>query len=80
LKRRIVVRPEARVELSEAAAWYRSKSSVVAGNFKAVIRQTVAHISEHPASFPETVDGIRRALTPHFPYAIFSLKRAQASS
>lgn len=71
LKRKVVVRPEARVELSKATAWYRSKSHVVAGGFRSVVRETLFNISERPASFPEIAVGIRRAFTPQFPYAIF---------
>jgi len=71
LKRRVVVRPEARAELSEAAAWYKSKSPGLAVGFRAVVRETVIRISDRPASFSEVARGIRRGLTPQFPYAIF---------
>jgi len=39
--------------------------------FREVVRRTVSRISERPASFPEIADGIHRALTRRFPYAIF---------
>jgi plasmid stabilization system protein ParE len=71
LKRRIVVRPEARAELAEAVGWYRGKSEVVAGGFRVSVRQTIAHISERPKSFVEILPGVRRALTSQYPYAIF---------
>ncbi len=71
MSHRVVVRPEARAELSEAMGWYRNKSLVVAAGFRVVVRATLRSIAERPASFPETADGIRRALTPQFPYAIF---------
>lgn len=71
MKRRIVVRPEGRIELAEAAAWYRSKSEVVAEGFRAAVRQTIAHIVERPGSFTEILPGVHRALTSQFPYAIF---------
>jgi plasmid stabilization system protein ParE len=71
VKRRIIVRPEARAELAEAAAWYRSKSSVVVAGFRAAIRQTIVRIAERPAAFAEILPGVRRALTSQFPYAIF---------
>jgi plasmid stabilization system protein ParE len=71
LKRRVVVRPEARAELSEAAEWYRSKSPALGGRFSAAVRQTVLMISERPAVYAEVSQGVRRALTNQFPYAIF---------
>jgi plasmid stabilization system protein ParE len=71
VKRRIVVRPEARAEFAEAAAWYRSKSEVVAASFRVAVRQTIARISERPRSFVEILPDVRRALTTQFPYAIF---------
>ena len=71
MRSRVVLRPEARTELAEAAGWYRSKSLVVGVAFRQVIRQTVSRIAERPKSFPEILPGIHRALTPQFPYAIF---------
>ncbi|MFN2428195.1 MAG: hypothetical protein ABR587_17305 [Candidatus Binatia bacterium] len=57
---RVVIRPEARAELSEAATWYRSKSLVVATAFRRAVRQTVSRIAERPGSFAEILPGIRR--------------------
>jgi plasmid stabilization system protein ParE len=71
LKHRVVVRPQARDELAEAARWYRGKSLLVATAFREAIRRTVSQVSERPASFPEVAIGIHRALTRRFPYAIF---------
>jgi plasmid stabilization system protein ParE len=71
LKRRIVVRPEARDELSEAAAWYRQKSPALAASFRAAVRQTISFISRWPDASVEVTDGVRRALTNQFPYAVF---------
>lgn len=71
MKRRIIVRPEARAELAEAVAWYRSKSAVVAAGFRAAVRQTIVRIAERPGAFVEILPGVHRALTPQFPYAIF---------
>jgi plasmid stabilization system protein ParE len=71
LKRRVVVRREARDELTEAAEWYRSKSPALVARFRAAVRQTVLRISERPAVYAEVSEGVRRALTNQFPYAIF---------
>jgi toxin ParE1/3/4 len=71
LKRRVIVSPEARDELSEAAAWYRDKSPAVAASFKVAVRQTLRSISEWPAASPKISNRVRRALTKQFPYAIF---------
>jgi plasmid stabilization system protein ParE len=71
LKRRVIVHPEARAELAEAAAWYRRKSPAVAASFKAAVRQTLKSISDWPAGSPKISDRVRRALTNTFPYAVF---------
>jgi plasmid stabilization system protein ParE len=71
LKRRVVVRREAREELSEAAAWYRQKSPALAASFRAAVLQAIHHISQWPAASSEVSEGVRRALTNQFPYAIF---------
>lgn len=69
--RRVVVPPEARAELDRSATWYRRKSPVVARAFRSSIRQIVHRVAERPSSFPEIAPGVRRALTKHFPYAVF---------
>jgi len=71
LKRRVIVSPEARAELSEAAAWYGEKSTAVAASFKVAVRQTLRSISEWPAASPKISPRVRRALTNQFPYAVF---------
>jgi plasmid stabilization system protein ParE len=71
LKHRVFLRPQAREELAESTRWYRKKSPLVATAFREAVRRTVVQISERPASFPEVVTGIHRALTHRFPYAIF---------
>jgi toxin ParE1/3/4 len=68
---RVVFRPQARAELSEAARWYESKSLVVTVAFRREIRQTISRVVARPKSFPEIAPGIRRALTRQFPYAVF---------
>jgi len=71
LKRRVVVRPEARAELAGSAAWYRERSRLVAHAFRLAIRELVVRIAEYPASFPEIAPGVRRGLVSRFPYAVF---------
>ena len=71
MRSRVVFRAAARAELSEAAAWYRSKSIVVTDAFRRAIQLTISDIAERPKSFVEIVPDIHRALTPQFPYAIF---------
>jgi plasmid stabilization system protein ParE len=71
LKRRVLVRPEARDELAEAAAWYAHKSPAVAESFRLAVRQTVRSISEWPTASPKISDRVRRALTKTFPYRVF---------
>ena len=75
---KVVFRPEARAELAEAAEWYRSKSFVVTAGFRDAIRQTITRIAERPHAFYQVLPGIRRALTPQFPYAIFFAEEKDA--
>jgi toxin ParE1/3/4 len=74
----VLVRPEARAELEKAANWYRSKSLVVMAAFRRVIRRTILQVAERPKSFAEVLPGIRRALTPQFPYAVFFSEEGSA--
>ena len=51
---------------------------MVTAAFREAIRQTIARIAERPKAFFEIAPGIRRALTPQFPYAVFYAEESEA--
>jgi plasmid stabilization system protein ParE len=67
---RVVLSPEARVELREATARYRKISKVLARRFGDEIRRTTGLIVEAPKRWAEIEPGIRRVLVRKFPFAL----------
>jgi len=70
--------PEAAEELADAGAWYESQRIGLSRRLVGETQSTLRLVRERPASFPllKTLSrlGIRRALLPHFPYAIVFLE------
>jgi toxin ParE1/3/4 len=67
---RVVLTPEARAELREAAAWYRKQSPLVSRRFVAEYKRVKKLIARGPERWAEVEPGVRRALFDKFPYAL----------
>jgi len=70
VKRRFVVRPEARLELIKAAEWYSKQSRGLGAEFVRVIDAAFAAIQSDPLQFPVIDRPIRRSVVRRFPYTI----------
>ena len=71
--------PEAVGELAEAATWYESREPGLASRFLEEVEQMLPTLGARPRSFPRLVDtapdlDVRRALLPHFPFALVFLE------
>lgn len=62
--------PEARLEYLEAARFYEQRKPGLGAQFSRVVEAAVARIVEAPERWPEMELGVRRYLTPTFPYGI----------
>ena len=65
-------------DLREARGWYRREAPHVASDFRRQVRETHQRIGENPWLYPDVHRGVRRALVPRFPYAIFYHLRDEA--
>src|SRR4051794_36004843 len=70
---------EALRELDEAAAWYEARQTGLADRFLEDFDSVLPQLRHHPRSFPCLQDvpasfEVRRALLPHFPYALIFLE------
>jgi plasmid stabilization system protein ParE len=63
--------PEARAEITRAAAWYNERGVGLGQRFVLAVDQTIERIRQHPFAWTEIEAGIRRALVHKFPYSIF---------
>lgn len=68
---RLLVRPEARLDLEEATLWYEEQRTGLGERLAAEIDDLLARIAEGALQFPEVGEGVRRGLLHHLPYAIY---------
>jgi plasmid stabilization system protein ParE len=73
MNRRTFVRPEAQINIREAAVWYEQQETGLGHRFMGEIRQSLKSIRKTPFRFPIIENGVRRLLLHRFPYAIYFL-------
>lgn len=73
----VLIRPEARADLSAASSWYAKQSPGLGHSFLAEVREELHRISERPQSFPIFHNQTRRALIRRFPYGIVYLVQSE---
>jgi len=69
----LLIRPEARKDLSDASAWYAKQGSGLGLTFLAAVRQQLLQITARPEAFPPFHRQTRRSLIKRFPYGIIYL-------
>ena len=80
MKRRLIIRPEAEVDLTDAATWYHSREPGLGLELLSDVNSAIARALKNPESFrrvrrnPE----VRRVLTRRFPYRVFFIVRPDA--
>lgn len=80
MNRRLIIRPEAEADLSDAAAWYDSREPSLGLELLSEVHSGIARALKSPESFPRVRRSptIRRVLTRRFPYRIFFIVRPDA--
>lgn len=69
--RKIIVRPEASIDLREARNWYRNVSPELGSDFVRRVDDAIALVKERPEAFAIVHRTFRRILLHRFPYALF---------
>lgn len=67
---RLVVRPEALEEISEAAAWYEGRAAGLSAEFLRAVDAGLGSIERNPFQYPIVRSVLRRALLRRFPYSL----------
>jgi plasmid stabilization system protein ParE len=70
MSRRILFRPEAEVELMEAASWYEERGKGLGADFLRSLDAAVAAIERNPHAYPIVFGKVRRSVLRRFPYII----------
>ena len=75
---RVIVRPEAEVDIGDAAEWYETRQSGLGDDFLAEVGSAIAAAAENPFRFPRfrRKPEVRRVLLDRFPYRLFFIRRA----
>jgi plasmid stabilization system protein ParE len=76
----VIVRPEAKEDLREAKAWYRSISAELRNDFVRRVDDAISLACERPLAFQVVHRTFRRILLHRFPYALITTSVTIASS
>lgn len=70
MTRRLVFRPEADLEINEAAEWYEARGQGLAVEFLRVVDACIESIRRDPLLYPVVHGQARRAMLRRFPYGV----------
>ena len=65
--------PEAREDFREAIRWYRSRSLIVAAEFRVKVSNVIGHVAKAPHRWPKHLHGTRRFVLDRFPFSVIYL-------
>jgi plasmid stabilization system protein ParE len=68
---RLDVRPEAEVDVLQAASWYDREREGLGSEFVNELRASFARIEAGPLRFPLVLGDFRRAIVHRFPFGVF---------
>ena len=78
MTKRLLIRPEAQVDLEEAALWYEEQRPGLGEVFAGKIFDLIDQIAERPHQFPAVEPSVRRGLLRRFPYAVYFILDEEA--
>ena len=71
MHRRIILLPEAEVDLREGYWWYENQDFGLGDEFLRCVEAAFSRISDNPLHYPVRFDDFRRILVRRFPFAIY---------
>lgn len=80
MNRRLIVRPEAEADISDAAVWYDGRAHGLGLELISEVQSAIARAIRNPESFTcvRLNPVVRRVLTRRFPYRVFFIARTDA--
>lgn len=70
MKRRLIVKPEAEVDVADGFRWYQARQLKLGERFLEELDAAFERIIENPAAYQEVLPEIRRAVAHTFPYLV----------
>lgn len=77
---RLIVRPEAELDLNEVGAWYDGERGGLGSEFLAEVRAAFIRVEQAPLRFPRVSGEIRRALLHRFPFGVFFVAEGEVAT
>ena len=71
MNRPVLFRPAAERELLEAERWFEEHQAELGQRFRDSVDATIERIRQFPLAFQTVHGDKRRAIVPHFPYALY---------
>lgn len=71
MNRRLIVRPEAEAEMTEAFGWYEDRVPGLGSEFLLCVDAVFRAIQRNPDHYQRVHRTVRHALTRRFPYEVF---------
>ena len=71
MNNKLIIRPEAEFDISEAYSWYNDRLLGLGSEFINCIDDAINSIMTNPESYTTVYKNIRRSLIRRFPYAIY---------
>jgi len=71
MSRRLIVRPEAEAEMTDAFEWYEDRVPGLGSEFLLCVDAVFSAIVRLPGKYPRVHRVVRRALARRFPYEVF---------
>ena len=68
---RLIIRPEARAEVAEAAEWYDAREKGLGRDFLRAFRAGTDVLRRNPFLYQVVFEDMRRVLLRRFPYGVF---------
>lgn len=79
MTRPFFLRPEAQVDIEEAALWYEDQRSGLGDLFTTETFGLIQRIAEAPLQFPRVGQLVRRGLLERFPYSVYFIPDEHAT-
>ena len=77
VSRRLIVRPEAEAEMTDAFDWYEDRVPGLGSEFLLCVDAVFSAIVRSPEQYPRVHRVVRRALVRRFPYEVFFVEDAE---
>jgi plasmid stabilization system protein ParE len=71
MKKALIIRPDAELDLAEAYSWYEARVSGLGSDFLLSIDASLSSIQRTPEMYLIVYKNVRRGLVRRFPYGVF---------